>query len=573
MDLIGRKHTGIKIRSKILFLTIIGIITFLVFSAGAFVMGKNQIRSLEELYQKNVVPLDRLRHIQLIFREIEFRMAATSAQMVTATASIAHLHQAEKDIDRYWRESGSLLNGDNFLQEKEKFEKGYKGFKEMIPNFSQAYEKIFYDEELGPMEDAYDKWLDYKPLIFKSIDNIVDLLEESLKNNYIERKKLINKVRFVAVSGSLIVTALFVVFTFFIIRSINRPIETVVEAAKKVANGDLTCKINLNSQDEMGVMASELNTMIEKLSQTFVTITDEAERLFVHAEGLSGVSDLLVSGSESQKVQTEQVIVATNQMTEAITNVGKNASDASEVTRVSYDSASSGSKVVEETKSSIAELANSVDGASEAIVGLGSSSKRIGEIVSVIQDIADQTNLLALNAAIESARAGEQGRGFAVVADEVRKLAERTTQATGEVTDIIRTIQKETDDVISSLEQGKSLTDRATRKADEAGESHQCIVKGSENVMDMVQNIASATEEQSAASHQVTQNMQQIAGIIDQTFMLSGNIKSVSSELTSVASQLKAQVESFRTNSLDMEMSVSRTSEIADLTDTNKAAG
>jgi len=539
--------SSIKIRSRILFLTIGSILIFVSLTIGANVLGKNEIHHLQEMHVENLTRLDSLRKIQLILREIEFKMVAASAGKISSRESIAHLERAIKDINQLWQRAQETGYSDELIEQRKSFEKGYKNFRKMRKSLETAYGKIFSDKDSDPMEAAYSDWHSIKASLFKSIETMVEMQRERLRQRHSERVNLINRVRAVATGGTVIITGLFIILTFLIFHSISRPIDTVVKAAKKVASGDLTSTIDLASGDEMEVMATELNAMIVKLNRTFRIIADEAENLLQHAEGLSGVSDLLVSGAEEERTQVNTVAESAAQMSSAITDVGKSTSEAEKMTETSYDMARNGGDIVEETKSIITELSNSVTGASEAMGNLGESSNKVGAIVSVIKDIADQTNLLALNAAIESARAGEQGRGFAVVADEVRKLAERTTQATGEVTTIIQTIQAETKSVISRLEKGKLITESAISKAEQAGESHSSIVKSCGNVLGMVQTIASATEEQSVASKQVSDSMSNIVGVINQTLMLSENIRSVSAELTSVASQLRCQIEIFKT--------------------------
>jgi len=539
--------SSIKIKSKILFLTVGGIIIFVFLSIGANMLGKNEIHHLQDMYVGNLTTLDSLRKIQLGFREIEFRMAAASAGMITSDDSIEHLDQILKETEELWQEAQSALHAEKFIREYKSFETGYENFRNMRGALETAYNRIFTDKDSGPMEAVYKEWHKYKASLFNSIDAMVEIQSELLLQRHIERVTLINRMRAAATGGSVIMTGLFIIFTFLIFKSISRPIDTVVKAAKEVANGDLTCTVDISSNDEMGVMASELNAMIIKLNETFRIIAGEAESLFQHADGLSGVSDLLVCGAEAERMQVNTVAESAAHMSSAITDVGKNTLETEKMTEASYETARNGGDIVEETKLIITELADSVTDASEAIGNLGDSSNRVGEIVSVIKSIADQTNLLALNAAIESARAGEQGRGFAVVADEVRKLAERTTQATGEVTGIIQKIQAETKSVMSKLQKGKLITEAAITKAELAGQSHSSIVKSCGNVLGMVQSIASATDEQSVASKQVSDSMRNIIGVINQTLMLSENIKKVSTELTSVASQLRNQMDSFKT--------------------------
>ncbi len=538
----------VKITHKILILTVISTIVLITFAVGAILMGQNQIKTLETIYIDNFIPLDQLRQIQLKFRELEFRMTGAVANMVTPTAAVNHLKTSIKELDQLWQEASPTIRSNKLTEDKNKFEEGYKGFKGIVGEIEAAYMKIFYDEDTFPMEDVYDEWLDYKPLILKSIDKIAEHQEASVKNYYEKKKHLIHRVRIIVVIVSVIVIGMFVVITFFTIRSIHKPIETVMNAARNVAQGDLTYKINLETGDEMGVMAGELNCMVKQLNNLLITVADETESINDYVNSLVGISSLLVTGSNEQRQQIEQVATSSNEMSQIIIDMSRNAEYASKITEESYISAKEGSDISQKTKESITKLVASVTDASQAMVGLEKSSKEIGEISSVIKDIADQTNLLALNAAIEAARAGDHGRGFAVVADEVRKLAERTTTATKEIAQKIKHNQKESSRVITSMQTGKEVAGEAISTTADTEDALHKIVKSSENVMDMVQRIAAATEEQSSASEEVSRTMEQASEVANQTLILSENIDSVADFLQSVAVKLKSQVGNFKTH-------------------------
>ena len=164
---------------------------------------------------------------------------------------------------------------------------------------------------------------------------------------------------------------------------------------------------------------------------------------------------------------------------------------------------------------------------------------------SVIDDIADQTNLLALNAAIEAARAGEQGRGFAVVADEVRKLAERTGKATGEITDMIKGIQSETDEAVRSMESGLQQVESGRELADKAGTSLTEIVAVAQQVVAQIQQIAQASEEQSSAAEQISKNIEHIASVTKETATGAEQSAAAAEELNRQAEGLKQMVGRF----------------------------
>ena len=192
------------------------------------------------------------------------------------------------------------------------------------------------------------------------------------------------------------------------------------------------------------------------------------------------------------------------------------------------------------------EIADVVQKSASTIEQLGNSSAQIGEIVSVITEIADQTNLLALNAAIEAARAGDQGRGFAVVADEVRKLAERTQQATKQITSMITSIQKESNGAVKAMTQGNEKVREGIDLAQKAGESLRDVVQSSESVLNMVENIASASREQTVASEKIASNVEQIALVSSQSAEGVANIAQNVNQLESLTNQLQERISKFK---------------------------
>jgi methyl-accepting chemotaxis protein len=233
-------------------------------------------------------------------------------------------------------------------------------------------------------------------------------------------------------------------------------------------------------------------------------------------------------------------------MTATIVESSKNAGEATEASSNANNTAGEGGRVVSDTISGMQRIASVVRESADSIAKLAKSADQIGEIIGVIDDIADQTNLLALNAAIEAARAGEQGRGFAVVADEVRKLAERTGKATGEITEMIKGIQKETSDAVESMESGIKEVDSGRELADKAGNSLNEIVNMSQQVMDMIQQIATASEEQSAAAEQISKNVESISSITRQTATGAEQSASAAEEMNRQAEGLREMVNRFR---------------------------
>ncbi len=530
----------LKISHKVLAVIIAGIIISASFAGIAIIMGQKQTETLKKIHLKDVTPLNNLRKIQLLFRGLEFRMVGVQAEVTTPTAAGNHLQESLEEIEVLW---GEVKNGLSENEEKEKFEKGFRGFKAIAPQLKEAY----FNEETDNVEEIYDEWLDYKPLIMKSINKFADILTEDVENNFTDNQKMIKRVNtFIAITA-IGVISFFIIIALFIIRSINRPINTVVNAAGQIAGGDLTQTIQIKSRDEMGSMAASLNSMIENLRDAFRRIVVTVEKMSSDTEGLSGLSKKLLDGAEQQRTKVEQVAVTSTEMSQTILDVAKNSTETSDATKDSFNTAETGKEIVSQAVQSITMLAESVDEASNTIEGLGQNLDEIGAIVSVIQDIADQTNLLALNAAIEAARSGEHGRGFAVVADEVRKLAERTAKATDEIASQIKAIQNESKTSISAMEKGKSLAEESVDKAKKAGDALQGIVESSDKVMDMVRRVATATEEQSSASEEVSQTMDHITETINEHFGLAREVEKSASNLSVLGQQVIELTSHFKT--------------------------
>jgi methyl-accepting chemotaxis protein len=201
---------------------------------------------------------------------------------------------------------------------------------------------------------------------------------------------------------------------------------------------------------------------------------------------------------------------------------------------------------VEETLTKMRAIAESVEGTAKKMAELGKSSDQIGRIAAVIDDIADQTNLLALNAAIEAARAGEQGRGFAVVADEVRKLAERTTTATKEIAQMIKTIQHETKTAVSAMEEGTRQVEDGVKSTARAGDSLKQIIQMAEQVGEMITHIATAATEQSSASEEINNNLEQIAKLVKESAAGAQESARSCQDLSALALDLQSTVGIFK---------------------------
>jgi methyl-accepting chemotaxis protein len=319
----------------------------------------------------------------------------------------------------------------------------------------------------------------------------------------------------------------------------------VVAITRRVADGDLSIRIDLAGMRSDSLMAA-MNTMIGSLREMVSHTVDISSAIAAASSQLYEASAQIATGAEEVASQAGTVATASEEMSHTSTDIARNCAMAAEASQHSTTAANSGAVVVEETIGGMNLIADRVRQTATTISSLGSRSEQIGDIVGTIEEIADQTNLLALNAAIEAARAGEQGRGFAVVADEVRALAERTTRATREIGDMIRTIQNETLEAVREMESGVIDVERGAVSSRKSGEALQDILNSISETSLQISQIATAAEEQTAVTNEVTMNVQQITDVVSETAASAEETADAASLLARQAQELQTLIQRFR---------------------------
>jgi methyl-accepting chemotaxis protein len=345
-----------------------------------------------------------------------------------------------------------------------------------------------------------------------------------------------------AAGGALLAFVLGIVVS----RLITVPIKQLSDDAQKVANGDLTVQVNSTTRDEIGMLTDSFRSMTESLRSTIRQVADTAVTVSTAANQLQTTAEQIATGAEEVVAQTQTVATAGEEMAATANDIANNCQTAAAGALDASSSASDGSVVVGKTVHAMEAIAQRVQQTASTVARLGERSDQIGAIVGTIEDIADQTNLLALKAAIEAARAGEMGRGFAVVADEVRALAERTTRATKEISDMIRTIQGETRTAVDAMEEGVREVEAGTQEASRSGDALQNIMEQVNMVSMQISQVATAAEEQTATTSEISNNMMQITEVIQQTAHGAHESATAAAQLSSMADNLQTMVRRFR---------------------------
>ncbi len=283
-----------------------------------------------------------------------------------------------------------------------------------------------------------------------------------------------------------------------------------------LADGDLTVTAQV-SENITGAIADSINYTIASLRDLVSEIIKATKQVTTATEQAQVTSVSLLSAAEQQSSQIVETTDAVNNMTRSILQVSSNASQASEVAQRSIQVATQGSQAVQNTISGMNEIRTQIQETSKRIKRLGESSQEISEIVELISDITEQTNILALNAAIQAASAGEAGRGFTVVAEEVQRLAERSSEATKQISAIVKTIQTDTNSAVVAMEKSTEGVVEGARLSDAAGRALTEIETVSNDLARLIRSISSATVAQTEVAAVVTRNMQEIQNITLQT--------------------------------------------------------
>jgi len=380
-----------------------------------------------------------------------------------------------------------------------------------------------------------------------SIDSYKDRHDEIMENVLIIKSFSLNFRKSIAIMF-LIITFLLVSEFLMASKGISN-MDDVVKFAQSVDNGDLTQPdIVIENHKDLHKVAEALNHMKNSLAKVVFNVSDGVNQLSSFSDNLLASSECITEDTKEQLNNTGRVASAVEMMSIVVYDVTRNSANAANSSKEAVELAQKGGEVVAETINGMNKISDSVNNSAQTIENLGKSSEQIGEIIQVINDIANQTNLLALNAAIEAARAGEQGRGFAVVADEVRKLAERTTSATNEITDMIKSIQNETNNAVSTMHTATQEVETGVKLANQADDSLKQIVSSVQNVMDMVQQIASSAKQQNMTGEEVSSNLQEIANENQRTANVAEEYFSTTKGLNTLSRDLQELVSHFKVN-------------------------
>ncbi|WP_456297174.1 methyl-accepting chemotaxis protein [Vibrio sp. AK197] len=348
-------------------------------------------------------------------------------------------------------------------------------------------------------------------------------------------------------AGGIFVLIGLVVIGFMAVRLV-KPIKQVALRLEDIASGegDLTQRLDIKSQDEIGQLASGFNAFLDKLQVIIREVVNNTYMVASTTEQSSVAAQLTRQSSDSQFKEVDLVATASEEMTQTATLVVENAGNAVNAAQKANESAMTGQKVIEQSELEMRRLVETMDAAIPIVQELAKSNDNITEMLKMIEEISEQTNLLALNAAIEAARAGEQGRGFAVVADEVRNLAKRTQDSVGDIRHVIEQVHTGTNDVVNVIHESNALANNSASQVKVAVDELQHVFTSIAAITDMNTQISKAAEEQQSVSTEVNLSVSNIRDLSAQILSQAEESETVSGQISTLSEKQKQLVNQFK---------------------------
>lgn len=349
--------------------------------------------------------------------------------------------------------------------------------------------------------------------------------------------------------------ALSILVSIILVKNISKQLKALMDGTEKLAQGDLTVKLQVTSNDEFAQIGKYINKVVEdlrikigevksnanELEENIEIINSSIQQTSSAMEEVAASTAEIANGAESQTRQLENTSVSINRIVADIKKLADNSQKIAELAQKSDEDAKRGSKEILEVIEGIQKLKATIDESAENMIKLKNNADSINKIIEVISNISSQTNMLALNAAIEAARAGESGKGFTVVAEEVRKLAEDTREATEEITQIIQAVQTNIQETANSIGYIKNEISAAQERSKSGENELQNIIKGVVLINEQLEEIVAGLEQMAADSDKIVENTNNVAAVAQQTSAGTQEVSSATEEVTATMEEITAK--------------------------------
>ncbi|GFO54443.1 methyl-accepting chemotaxis protein [Geomonas sp. Red276] len=513
------------------------------------VVGITKLRQIDNqdtlLYEKYTVPLADIGTMAVAFQRVRInvRDAVETKDPAQRKSYVETMNQLRELVSQRSKEFEKSLTTDEAKALFADFTQARKLYLDYADQVLQLDQQGHEAEAMALLHgDAKKAALREQELL----DKLTALKETHAKNMSNENSALARSATITMLVLVVLGMAAAVGLGLLITRQITGPLAKAVEAANRLAAGDLTAKLEVTSKDESGQLLAAMDNMVTSLKDMVEQTVRISNSIASASTQLHSTSAQIATGAEEVASQSGTVATASEEMSATSSDIARNCLLAADISRKSNDTAEAGARIVQETITGMEVIADRVRQSAHTVEALGTRSEEIGNIVGTIEDIADQTNLLALNAAIEAARAGEQGRGFAVVADEVRALAERTSKATKEIGSMIKAIQGDTKEAVQAMGAGVQEAEKGAVSSRKSGDALKEIVERINEVAAQVGQIATAAEQQTATTSEVATNIQQITQVVHETASGAEQTASAAAQLSEQAVDLQRLVGRFK---------------------------
>jgi len=539
---------NLRMLKKLLLSPLVVIVFFFIFAIVAYIGLQGQKLVISDIYQNR---LQTSHETSIIISDIKDIHANIYRLLSWASANVDQkkVGNLGKDtlasIDTTVVAVEKILSSAKFSQEEKKY---YQSSLEELKEYKTAAAKVVdmvaadfsVAATLMPQAEARFTALN------KSLQDLMTFENSLSKMKYESSLRDFNKILIIFVSVFVIGIVLSLLVSIFMARLIISPIEQTINGIKDITRGDLTNRVKIESDDEIGEIAKHFNKSIDRLYDVITRVATSSNMVSEAAHTLDKATEQMATGVEQAATQVNSVATASEEMSSTSSEIAQNCAVAAKSSEKANNAAVTGESIIQETVMVMTRINRRVKESSDIIKQLGSRSDQIGEVVGLINDIADQTNLLALNAAIEAARAGEHGRGFAVVADEVRKLAERTTEATKDIGSTIKAMQLETKSAVNSMEEGVNEVVTGAAETGKSGDALRDILKQINTVTGEINQIAVASEQQTATTDEIANNIQQISLVMHDTSKMIQENADAASQLSNLSKELQKIVGIFK---------------------------
>ncbi len=339
----------------------------------------------------------------------------------------------------------------------------------------------------------------------------------------------------IIVAGLVAMLAAFVIITNVMVRRFVAPLNEVVDSVKAACEGEIGRKVEIETEDEIGTLASSYNQLLDLIVYLIRQTHESSRRLAQSSSEILAATEQQASGSAEQAASIAETTATMEELASTYRQIAENADQVVTMAEASLGSAESGQQAVLNTLTAMEDIKTRTQTSANKILALGERSQQIGQVLAIINSIADQTKILALNAAIEAARAGEAGKGFSVVAIEIRKLAESVVDSTREISSIMTEIQSSANDLVLSTEQELRQVQSGVELAHTTGGSLDRILDLVEQTTVAAKEISAATQQQKSATDQVVRAMREVAAVAQQTAAGSRQVASSAETLSGMA--------------------------------------